>query len=102
MKREDQQAPTPEITATGRHMPLPSPVGHFQALDGVMQRWTDMRGTASVMMSLLDADPDEEALGTMRRHLEADLDAMAAALDVAWESIIRKPDNEGGARVDGV
>lgn len=70
-------------------MPPPSPIGHFEPLDEVLQRWTDMIGAASVMMCLLDTTPDEDALGTMRRHLETDLEAMAVALDVAWESIIR-------------
>jgi len=59
-----------------------------------MQSWTtDLRGTASVMAGLLlDGSLDERALGTMRRHPETYLDAMAQALDVAWESIIRSAD----------
>ena len=65
------------------------PPNHFATLDAVMQRWTDLKGTAAVAFCVLDADPDESATETMRRHLQTELDAMDAALSVGWAGIIR-------------
>jgi hypothetical protein len=45
------------------------PVNHFSTLDAVMQRWTDLKGTAAVTFCVLEADPDVAAIETMRRHL---------------------------------
>lgn len=66
----------------------PSPADNFDVMDQVMQRWGEVKGTAAVMLCVLDGSPDEVAVETMRRHLTADLDRMSAALCAAWGALV--------------
>jgi hypothetical protein len=105
MKRTTKtKALASKVMPTGRPIAamqrLPRPQTDFQALDAVMQRWGDMRGTAAVMLCMLDGDPDEAAVETMRRHLGTDIDAMSAALDVAWERLVQSRHDRAEGGVD--
>jgi hypothetical protein len=62
----------------------------FEALDPVMQAWTKAKGTLAVVSVLLHIDNlDEAAACTMERHIEADSAALEAALDHAWDQLVR-------------
>ena len=62
----------------------------FEALDPAMQAWTNVKGTLAVVTALLHSDNlDEAAAYTMERHIEADSAALEAALDRAWDQLVK-------------
>jgi hypothetical protein len=67
-----------------------SPPETFDVMDRVMRRWVDVQGAVAAVLCVLDGEPDEATIETMRRYLTTDLDGMSAALDSAWEFFVAK------------
>ena len=61
----------------------------FEALDPVMTRWVDVKGTLADVTALYDSDTIGEATAeTMVRHIARDIERMDAACAAARERLV--------------
>lgn len=68
----------------------------FNALDPVSTAKGNLNGTLAVIVALLDSDAelDEDGQQTMIRHLKTDADALDAAFDAAWDTLVKRGGNK--------